>query len=124
MEIACAIDCRLAAPERPGRSGGLRPGRKALADPVAAAELTEAMARALEGIGAAVETERAREAFFAVGGLRGLYGGEVGGAAKRAGQGDAGTVTMDYRRLGQAGLKVSEICLGTMTFRPAWPRRR
>ena len=23
---------------------------------------------------------------------------------------------MDYRRLGRAGLKVSEICLGTMTF--------
>ncbi|MBS1882208.1 MAG: hypothetical protein JSS97_04550 [Actinobacteria bacterium] len=87
MEIACVIDCRLAAPERPGRSGGLRPGRKALADPVAAAELTEAMARALEGVGAAVETERAGEAFFAVGGLRGLYGGEVAGVtavARRA----------------------------------------
>ena len=24
---------------------------------------------------------------------------------------------MDYRRLGRAGLKVSELCLGTMTFR-------
>ncbi len=23
---------------------------------------------------------------------------------------------MDYRRMGQSGLKVSEICLGTMTF--------
>jgi len=23
---------------------------------------------------------------------------------------------MDYRRLGRSGLKVSEICLGTMTF--------
>ena len=23
---------------------------------------------------------------------------------------------MEYRRLGQAGLKVSELCLGTMTF--------
>jgi protein ImuB len=83
MEIACVIDCRLAAPERPGRSGGLRPGRVALADPVAAAELTEAAARALEGVGAAVETERAGEAFFAVGGLRGLYGG-VTAAARRA----------------------------------------
>ncbi|HTT94844.1 MAG TPA: hypothetical protein VMF55_09235 [Solirubrobacterales bacterium] len=90
MEIACVIDRRLAAPERPGHSGGLRPGRHALVgtavDPVAAAELTEAMARALEGVGAAVETERAGEAFFAVGGLRGLYGGEVAGvtAAARA----------------------------------------
>jgi len=25
-------------------------------------------------------------------------------------------MTMDYRRLGRSGLKVSEICLGTMTF--------
>ena len=91
MEIACVITCGLAAPERPGRSGGLRPGRNAsdgpVADPVAAAELTEAMARALEGVGAGVETERAGEAFFAVGGLRGLYGGEIAGVtavARRA----------------------------------------
>ncbi|OJU83616.1 MAG: hypothetical protein BGO11_20390 [Solirubrobacterales bacterium 70-9] len=41
--------------------------------------MTEAMAGALERIGAAVETERPGEAFFAVGGLRGLYGGEVAG---------------------------------------------
>lgn len=86
MEIACVIDRRLAAPERPGRSGGLRPGRLALTDPVAAAELTEAVARALEGIGAAVETERAGEVFFAVGGLRGLYGGEVAGVTAAAQQ--------------------------------------
>jgi protein ImuB len=95
MEIACVIDCRLTTPERPGRSGGLRPGRDSFidpgldpgTDPVAAAELTEAMARALEGIGAAVETERSGEIFFAVGGLRGLYGGEVAGVtavARRA----------------------------------------
>jgi protein ImuB len=86
MEIACVIDRRLAAPRRPGHSGGLRPGRQLFddpgaggADPVAAAELTEAMARALESVGAAVETERAGEIFFAVGGLRGLYGGDVAG---------------------------------------------
>jgi len=92
MEIACVIDCRLAAPERPGHSGGLRLGRELFddpgadrgEDPVAAAELTEAVARALEGIGAAVETERAGEVFFAVGGLRGLYGGEVGGVTAAA----------------------------------------
>src|SRR5258707_5206963 len=95
MEIACVIDCRLAAPERPGRSGGLRPGREPfadpgpdpVADPVAAAELTEAMARALEGIGAAVETERSGEIFFAVGGLRGLYGGAVAGVTAAAREG-------------------------------------
>ena len=95
MEIACVIDCRLAAPERPGHSGGLRLGRELFddpgadrgEDPVEAAELTEAVARALEGIGAAVESERAGEAFFAVDGLRGLYGGERRGvvaAARRA----------------------------------------
>jgi protein ImuB len=48
-------------------------------DPVAAAERSEAMAGALEGIGAAVETERSGEIFFSVGGLRGLYGGDVAG---------------------------------------------
>jgi protein ImuB len=93
VEIACVIDCRLAAPLRPGHSGGLRPGRDVFDDPVAAGELTEAIARALEGIGAAVETGRIGEVFFAVGGLRGLYGGEVGGviaAAERAVEGGAG----------------------------------
>ncbi|HEY5977024.1 MAG TPA: hypothetical protein VIT85_04130 [Solirubrobacterales bacterium] len=43
--------------------------------------------RGLEGIGAAVESERAGEAFFAVGGLRGIYGGRRAGvveAARRA----------------------------------------
>jgi protein ImuB len=87
MEIACVIDRRLAAPERPGHSGGLRPGRQLLegaADPVAAAERTEAIAARLEGIGAAVETERAGEAFFAVDGLRGLYGGEIAGVTAAA----------------------------------------
>jgi len=87
MEIVCVIDKRLAAPARSGRSGGPRPGRADLADPLAAVEATEAMVRALEGIGAAVESERAGEAFFAVDGLRGLYGGtspSVLAAAERA----------------------------------------
>jgi protein ImuB len=55
-----------------------------VADPVATAEATEAIARRLEGIGAAVETERAGEVFFSVGGLRGLYGGEVAGVTRAA----------------------------------------
>jgi nucleotidyltransferase/DNA polymerase involved in DNA repair len=38
----------------------------------------------LEGIGAAVWTERAGEAFFAVRGLRGLWGGNVEGVLERA----------------------------------------
>jgi len=57
------------------------------ADPVAAAEATEAMVRALEGIGAAVESEQSGEAFFAIDGLRGLCGGtsaDVLAAARRA----------------------------------------
>jgi len=94
MKIACVIDKRLANLSRPGRAGGPRPGRAVhsdgaaeVADPVAAAEATEAMVRALEGIGAAVESEQAGEAFFAVDGLRGLYGGSSAGvlaAAQRA----------------------------------------
>jgi protein ImuB len=81
MEIACVIDKRLASLSRPGRGGGPRPGRfyegggAGVADPVAAAETTEAMVRALESIGAGVESEQAGEAFFAVDGLRDLYGG-------------------------------------------------
>jgi nucleotidyltransferase/DNA polymerase involved in DNA repair len=59
----------------------------ALADPVEAGELTEGLLRRLERIGAAVESERAGEAFFALDGLRGLYGGKSAGvlaAARRA----------------------------------------
>ena len=43
--------------------------------------------RRLEGIGAALESERAGEAYFAVDGLRGIYGGRLSGvveAARRA----------------------------------------
>lgn len=87
MEIACVIDKRLATPLRPARAGGPRAGRADLPDPVARAEATEAMVRALEAIGAAVESERPGEAFFAIDGLRGLYGGdsaEVMRAARHA----------------------------------------
>lgn len=84
MEIACVIDRRSAAPARPGRSGGPGPGRAQLPDPVAAEERTEAMVRALEGIGAAVESERPGEAFFAVDGLRGVHGGGSAGVLEAA----------------------------------------
>ena len=50
------------------------------------------MVRRLEGIGAAVESERVGEAFFAVDGLRGIYGGDGAGviaAARRAVGGQA-----------------------------------
>lgn len=46
------------------------------ADPVRAAELWEAVLVRLEGIGAAVESDRDGEAFFGIDGLRGLYGGD------------------------------------------------
>jgi len=75
MEIACVIDKRLASLSHPGRGGGPRPGCADLLDPVTAAEATEAMVRALEGIGAAVESEQPAEAFFAIDGMRGLCGG-------------------------------------------------
>jgi len=87
METACVIGKRLASLSRPGRGGGPRPGRADLADPVEAAEATEAAVRALEELGAAVESEQAGEAFFAVDGLCGLYGGDSAGvlaAAQRA----------------------------------------
>lgn len=87
MEIACVINKRLAIPARPGSAGGPRPGRADLPDPVEAAEATEAMVGALEALGAAVESEQPGEAFFAIDGLRGLYGGDSVGvlaAVRRA----------------------------------------
>jgi len=56
----------------------------ALADPVEAGELTEEQLRRLEGIGAAVESERAGEAYFAIDGLRGIYGGRTEGVLRAA----------------------------------------
>lgn len=46
------------------------------ADPLGVAQAWEQTARALEGIGAAVELERAGLAYFEADGLRGVYGGE------------------------------------------------
>jgi protein ImuB len=55
-----------------------------LADPVEAGELTERLLRRLEGIGAAVESERVGQVFFAVDGLRGIHGGGSAGVAEAA----------------------------------------
>ena len=52
-------------------------------DPERAARLWELALRELEGIGAAIESERPGEAFFRVDGLRGLHGG-LGGALRQA----------------------------------------
>lgn len=54
------------------------------ADPARAADLWEGLLLRLEGIGAAVESERPGEAFFAVEGLRGIHGGEVAGVIAAA----------------------------------------
>src|SRR3954449_589560 len=87
MEIACVINERLSNLPRPGCGWGPRPGRADLLDPVEAAEATERMVRGLESLGAGVESARCGEAFFALDGLRGLYGGSSAGvlaAARRA----------------------------------------
>jgi protein ImuB len=51
---------------------------------VAAEDLWEEALRRLEGVGAAVESERAGEAFFAVDGLRGIHGGDTAGVVATA----------------------------------------
>lgn len=90
MEIACVIDSRLASPVRRGHSGGAGPRRSSSSpagESLEAAELTDELVRALQGIGAEVESERVGEAFFALDGLRGIHGGELAGvlvAARRA----------------------------------------
>jgi protein ImuB len=65
-----------------------------LPDPVELAERTEALVRALEGIGAAVESERVGEAYFALDGLHGLHGGDAAGviaASRRSAQAALGS---------------------------------
>jgi protein ImuB len=112
MEIACVIDKRLASLSRPGRGGGPRPGRAVLADPVELGEATEAMVRALEGVGAAVESERPGEAFFAVDGLRGLYGGD-----------DAGVLAAARREVGEGWrLATGRTRLAAFLAAAEWPR--
>jgi protein ImuB len=100
MEIACVTEKRLATPPRPDRAGGPRSGRDDLHDPVSVLEATETMVRGLESIGAAVETEAPGEAFFAVDGLRSIYGGSSRGvlaAARRAVGGEMAIATGSSR---------------------------
>jgi protein ImuB len=53
-------------------------------DPAAVAELWDGLLARLEGIGAAVESERPGEAFFEVDGLLGIHGGAVDGVIAAA----------------------------------------
>ncbi len=72
MEVACALvseTALLAIHEERG---------------VAPEDLWEEALRRLEGIGAAIESERVGEAFFAVDGLRGIHGGDAAGVAAAA----------------------------------------
>jgi protein ImuB len=68
------------------------------ADPLGVTRVWEAVARALEGIGAALELDRPGLAYFAADGLRGLHGGEQGviaaarGAVRAAGRAASGDV--------------------------------
>jgi protein ImuB len=68
------------------------------ADPLGVTRAWEAVARALEGIGAALELDRPGLAYFAADGLRGLHGGEQGviaaarGAVRAAGRAASGDV--------------------------------
>jgi len=128
MEIACVIDNRLATPPRPDHAGGPRSGRGDLEDPVAAAEATEAMAQALEAIGAAVESERPGEAFFALDGLRGLHGGSANGvlaAAREAlGEGKAiGAGPTRFRAFLGAGDWPRPVPVAALRTRLAAPER-
>jgi len=122
MEIACVIDERLATPPRPDRAGGPRSGRAVLQDPVEIMEATEAMVRALEALGAGVESERPGEALFAVDGLRGLYGGSSSGvlaATRRAvGEGRAiGTGATRFAAFLDAGGWARPVPVAALTTR-------
>jgi protein ImuB len=101
MEIVCVIDKRLATPPRPDHAGGPWSGRGDLRDPLAAGEATESMLQALEALGAAVESERAGEAFFNLDGLSGIYGGSSAGvlAAVRRALGEEKGIAVGSTRL-------------------------
>jgi hypothetical protein len=84
MEIACVLIPEAVCAPEGGSSGTGAQGS------LEAGELTEWVVRRLEGIGAAVESERPGEAYFAVDGLQGIHGGDTAGVLAAA-RGAAGT---------------------------------
>ncbi len=68
------------------------------ADPERAEAVWEKLLRRLEGIGAAVESERSGEAFFEADGLRGLWGGQSLGSGRVAQEMADGRVIAKARR--------------------------
>ena len=108
------------------------------ADPLGVARAWEAVARALEGIGAALELDRPGLAYFEADGLRGLHGGEEGVIAAARGAVRAARASLDRRRPRGAGGRRSDalLCAGGRARcqlapgggrgregRPALPRR-
>jgi protein ImuB len=81
------------------------------ADPLGVARAWEVMARALEGIGAALELDRPGLAYFEADGLRGLYGGEEGViAAARAAIRAAGRASIGVGRAARVGAGPTRFC--------------
>ena len=81
------------------------------ADPLGVARAWEAVARALEGIGAALELDRPGLAYFAADGLRGLHGGEEGViAAARGALGAAGGAASGAGRAARVGAGPTRFC--------------
>ncbi len=81
------------------------------ADPLGVARAWEAVARALEGIGAALELDRPGLAYFAVDGLRGLHGGDEGViAAARGAVHAAGRASIGVGRAARVGAGPTRFC--------------
>ena len=81
------------------------------ADPLGVARAWEAVARALEGIGAALELDRPGLAYFATDGLRGLHGGEQGViAAARGAVRAAGRAASGVGRAARVGAGPTRFC--------------
>jgi protein ImuB len=81
------------------------------ADPLGVARAWEAVARALEGIGAALELARPGIAYFEADGLRGLHGGEEGViAAARGAVHAAGRASIGVGRAARVGAGPTRFC--------------
>jgi protein ImuB len=81
------------------------------ADPLGVARSWEVVARALEGIGAALELDRPGLAYFEADGLRGLHGGEDGViAAARAAVRAAGRASIGVGRAARVGGGPTRFC--------------
>src|ERR1700691_2855325 len=93
------------------------------ADPLGVARAWEALARALEGVGAALELARPGIAYFEADGLRGLHGGEQGViAAARAAVGAAGRAAIGVGRAARVGAGPTRFCALAAAVDASWRR--